>query len=324
MMNEFNSENLWGLDLGGTKIEGIVLKSFEEPKELLRIRVPTEAPKGYHHILEQFELLISKMEEKAGKRPSVIGVATPGIYVPQKKIMKNCNATVINDRDLKNDLEKFLGLKVVMANDANCFALAETHLGIVKDKFPELKVVFGIILGTGVGGALVVNGEVLTGKHGISGEWGHNYLYPGQGKVCYCGKQGCTEQIISGPALELFYKIKSGQELSLKKIYQKHLEGNDPVATLTIERLQKGFARALSVVINIVDPEVIVLGGGVSNIGNLYTDASDILKEMIFNHEFDTPILKAKLGDSAGVYGAALLGAGKSFAALNGNKASGS
>lgn len=308
-MSDFNPGNLWGIDLGGTKIEGIVLRSFQEPDELLRIRVPTEAHLGYEHILNQFKILVSKMEATAGEKSEIMGVATPGTYIPQKGIMKNCNATVINGHDLKKDLEKALGISLILGNDANCFALAETKLGIVKEQYPKAHVVFGVILGTGVGGGLVVNGKVIQGKHGIGGEWGHNYLYSGQGKVCYCGKQGCNEQIISGPALELFYKQKSGNELSLKEIYQLHLKGFDPIADLTIGRLQKGFARALSVVINIVDPDVIVVGGGVSHIDCLYTNISGILKEMIFNHEFDTPVLKAQLGDSAGVFGAALLGA---------------
>lgn len=318
-MSNYSADNLWGIDLGGTKIEGVVLKSYAAPDEvLLRLRVPTEAHLGYEHILNQFRLLIGQMESQTGMKPTMVGVASPGTYIPLKGEMKNCNATVINGNDLKRDLEKVLGVSIVLANDANCFALAETKLGIVHTKYPQAQVVFGVILGTGVGGGLVVNGHIIQGRHGIGGEWGHNYLYPGHGKICYCGKQGCNEQIISGPALEAFYKQKSGNALSLKEIHQLYLEGKDQYALLTIKRLQEGFARALSVVINIVDPDVIVLGGGVSHIGSLYTDTSEILKEMIFNHEFDTPILKAQLGDSAGVYGAALLVAESNEVQING------
>ncbi|MBT0812896.1 ROK family protein [Litoribacter ruber] len=316
-MGIFGAENLWGIDLGGTKIEGVVLKSFEQPDELLRIRVPTEAHLGYEHILNQFQLLFSKLQAKTGRKPDVIGLASPGTYIAKIGEMKNCNATVINGRNLKKDLEDTLEVDIVLANDANCFALAETKLGIVKSHYSEAKVVFGVILGTGVGGGLVVNGHVIQGKHGIGGEWGHNYLYPGEGKLCYCGKQGCNEQIISGPALEEFYKQKSGHYKPLKEIYHLHLQGVDKFAELTIKRLLDGFAKALSVVINIVDPDVIVLGGGVSHIDALYTDTSEVLKDMIFNHEFDTPILKAQLGDSAGVFGAALLIADTSLLPLD-------
>ncbi|ERM84631.1 hypothetical protein P872_24760 [Rhodonellum psychrophilum GCM71 = DSM 17998] len=306
-MNDFDKYNLWGIDLGGTKIEGIVLKSFQEPKSLLRLRVPTEAHLGYEHILHQVKILVDQMEAKVGFRPEIIGVGTPGVYIPHQGQMKNCNATVVNGRDLKKDLEKILRMPLVLANDANCFALAETKLGVVADKYPDAEVVFGIILGTGVGGGLVVNGKVIQGKHGIGGEWGHNYLYPGEGKICYCGKQGCNEQILSGPALEAYYTQQSGNQISLQKIYENHLKGTDPIASQTIERLLTGFAKALSVVVNIVDPDVIVMGGGVSNIDSLYTETYGILKEMIFNHEFETPLVKAQLGDSAGVFGAALL-----------------
>jgi len=306
-MNDFNASNIWGIDFGGTKIEGIILHSSDDFRELLRIRVPTESHNGYRHILGQFRSLIDQMEAKAGYRPEAIGIATPGTYIPQKGIMKNCNTVMVNGQDLKHDLESMLGVKINLANDANCFALAETKLGIVKDEYPEAQVVFGVILGTGVGGGLVVHGKVIHGRHGIGGEWGHNYLYHGEGKPCYCGKTGCNEQILSGPALEDYYYQLSGIKIPLKEIHHRSKEGNDPVAKKTIDRLTNGFAKALSVVINIVDPDVIVMGGGVSHIDAIYEDVLEPLKEMIFNHEFDTPIVKAKLGDSAGVFGAALL-----------------
>lgn len=306
-MKNFNASNIWGIDFGGTKIEGIILQSSDDFSELLRIRVPTESHMGYRHILDQFKLLLSQMEVEAGYRPKRIGVATPGTYIPQIGMMKNCNTVMVNGQDLKQDLEDILNLKINLANDANCFALAETKLGIVKEKFPEAQVVFGIILGTGVGGGLVVHGQVIHGKHGIGGEWGHNYLYHGEGKLCYCGKTGCNEQILSGPALEDFYQQQTGTKMPLKEINQRAKDGNDPVANNTINRLTEGFAKALSVIINIVDPDVIVMGGGVSHIDAIYQDVMLPLKEMIFNHEFDTPLVKAKLGDSAGVFGAALL-----------------
>jgi len=309
-MSNFNETNIWGIDFGGTKIEGIILQSSNDFSELLRIRVPTESHKGYRHILGQFKILLENMEAKAGYRPEAIGIATPGTYIPQKGVMKNCNTVMVNGQNLKQDLEDVLGIDINLANDANCFALAETKLGIVKEKYPDAQVVFGIILGTGVGGGLVIHGKVIQGNHGISGEWGHNYLYHGEGKPCYCGKTGCNEQILSGPALEAYYHQHTGTIRPLKEIHLRSKEGNDIIAEKTIARLTNGFAHALSVVINIVDPDVIVMGGGVSHIDAIYRDVLDPLKKMIFNHEFDTPIVKAKLGDSAGVFGAALLIAG--------------
>jgi len=304
-MNHFNSENLWGIDMGGTKIEGIILKSQDEPEELLRLRVPTEANLGYEHILSQFEKLLSQMTVHAGCQPDIIGLASPGTYIPTKGMMKNCNVTIINGKNFKADLEAKLCLEIRLANDANCFALAEATLGIGKKKVGNA-VIFGVILGTGVGGGIVINGNLLQGKHGIGGEWGHNYLYPEEGNICYCGKRGCNEQIISGPALEGFYAELSGIHRPMREIHQRHLEGIDPFASQTIQRLLDGFARALSVVVNIIDPDIIVLGGGVSHIDTVYQN-SNLLREMIFNNEFETPIFKAELGDSAGVFGAALL-----------------
>lgn len=304
-MNHFNSENLWGIDMGGTKMEGIILKSQDEPEELLRLRIPTDADLGYDHILTQFERLLSQMTFHAGYQPNIIGLAAPGTYIPTKGMMKNCNVTIINGKNFKADLETTLGLEIRLANDANCFALAEATLGIGKEKVGNA-VIFGVIIGTGIGGGIVVNGNLIQGKHGIGGEWGHNYLYPEEGNLCYYGKRGCNEQIISGPALERFYAQLSGSPRPMKEIHQRHLEGIDPSADETIQRLLDGFARALSVVVNIIDPDIIVLGGGVSHIDAIYQN-SNLLREMVFNNEFETPILKAQLGDSAGVFGAALL-----------------
>ncbi len=307
MKGNLNQENIWGIDFGGTKIEGVILKSAENPEVIFRHRVPTGASEGYQHILQQFSELMNAMEGVAGYSPNLIGVGSPGTYVPHQKVMKNCNATVVNGQPLKEDLEKILGVEVILANDANCFALAESKLGGVKEQFPNAEVVFGVILGTGVGGGLVVHGEIICGKHGISGEWGHNYLYEGEGETCYCGKKGCNEQIISGPALERYFQEISGQQKSLREIAHLAKEAADPHAVNTIQRLTEGFGKALSVVVNIIDPDVIVVGGGVSNIDNLYSDSLASLNKMMFNHEFKAPIVQAKLGDSAGVFGAALL-----------------
>ncbi len=207
---------------------------------------------------------------------------------------------------LKKDMERLLGAKIEIANDANCFALAETCYGIVKDIVPDAKVVFGVIMGTGVGGGVVINGKVWNGKQGIGGEWGHNILDE-KGELCYCGKNGCVEKTISGPEIEKYYRNISNNSLPLKEILQRHLSGEDKYATQTIKRLLNMFGKAISVVINILDPDAIVIGGGMGNIDLLYTEGVEEVKKYVFNNSLETPILKPKLGDSAGVFGAASL-----------------
>lgn len=297
--------NLWGIDLGGTKIEGAILESARHPSVLFRERIPTEAAQGYEHIVSQLIKMVKSMADFAGYAPEQIGFATPGALDPQLGVMKNCNTTALNGKPLKKDLERLLGAQIFMANDANCFALAETRLGVVKEKFPDAKVVFGVIMGTGVGGGLVVNGEVINGLHGIGGEWGHNFLDE-SGGPCYCGKTGCVENVLSGPALEKFYFSKAGVKRSMKEIVAL-AEGNDEIARQTMQRLITFFGRALSVIINIVDPDVIVIGGGVGNIDVIYSEGREAIVKNIFNSRLETPIVRPMLGDSAGVFGAAFL-----------------
>lgn len=297
---------LWGIDLGGTKIECAVL-SGENPEQVItRHRLPTEAEKGYQHIISQIKNLIGIVSGDIGESPSVIGFGTPGALEPRNQSMKNCNTTCLNGMPLKKDLEKALGIPVKIANDANCFALAETLLGVVPRVKPGAELVFGVIMGTGVGGGVVVKGNVINGKQGIAGEWGHNFLDESGGK-CYCGKTGCVETIISGPALQRYYHSLSGKSLSLKEIAELYKTGNDTAAMATMERLLTMFGKALAVVINILDPDVIVLGGGVGNIDLLYSKGSDEVKKHVFNIYPEIDLVKPFLGDSAGVFGAALL-----------------
>jgi len=299
--------NLWGIDLGGTKIEGAVLESASVPQVMFRDRLPTESSQGYDHILQQIKKVVDKMESAMGYLPKKIGIATPGIRSPKLGTMRNCNTTCLNGQMLKEDLEKILGVDVLMANDANCFAVAEANMGIVKEKFPDAKVVFGVIMGTGVGGGVVVDGKVINGFHGIGGEWGHNIL-DALGDPCYCGKTGCVEKVLAGPALEKYYFGLSGSQKTMKEIYEAFKLGQDENAKETIQRMINFFGRALSVVVNILDPDVIVIGGGVGNIDLLYTEGRKSLENYIFNDKvFDTPMVRPKLGDSAGVYGAAYL-----------------
>lgn len=300
------TQPLWGIDLGGTKIEGAIVPSLDNPQPILRTRIDTEGYKGYEHIIYQIDKLVHTMKQQSGLQPASIGLGTPGVLDPILQTMKNCNSTALNGQPLKKDLEEKLGIPCVLANDANCFALAETHWGVVKEKAPDARVVFGIIMGTGVGGGLVIDGHVWNGKHGIAGEWGHNFLDE-SGGPCYCGKTGCVETVLSGPGLQRYYKSITGSMLSLKDILAHALQGNDQAAIKTIDRLNHYFGKAVSVIINMLDPDVIVVGGGVGNIDSIYTAGVESLNTFIFNNRVDVPILKPSLGDSAGVFGAAAL-----------------
>jgi len=293
----------WGFDLGGTKIEGVILDPFDPTKALHRLRLPTRSEEGYEQILKRIETLVAMLESESGsKRPTVIGIGTPGVTDPQNGLLKNSNTVCLNGKALDSDLSKFLGCEVLLANDANCCALAEATLGAAKG----YRTVFGIILGTGVGGGIAVDGRALTGAHGICGEWGHNPI-PGEVTPCYCGRTGCVETVIAGPALERFYRELTGNNLSLPEIVELAGRG-DPHAKATLEKLREKFSRALAAVINIFDPDAIVIGGGVGNLSLLYAqETRDAIRAHLFNDRFDTPLLRPLLGDSAGVFGAAML-----------------
>jgi predicted NBD/HSP70 family sugar kinase len=300
------NDHLWGIDLGGTKAEGVVLGPGRLNDILFRDRVPTGAENGYDFILNQIKILVSMMEKTLGYRPERLGIGSPGTLDPGLGVMKGCNSECMNGTRMKEDLEELLKLKIEIANDANCFALAETRMGVVKQKFPNAKVVYGVIMGTGVGGGLVVNDHCINGLQGIAGEWGHNFLDE-SGGPCYCGKSGCVEKVLSGPDLERYYFSLTGNKIIMKEIYARYKAGNDEAAVKTLNRLTHFFGLATSVLINILDPDVIVIGGGVGNIDEIYTDGVESLKKYIFNHRLDTPIVKPLLGDSAGVFGAAYL-----------------
>lgn len=297
---------LFGIDLGGTKIEGVVLQG-DTLDIISRIRIPTEAKKGYKHILEQIQRLIKKLIDSTGVIPESIGFGTPGSLDPRTNLIKNSNTVILNGKPLKQDLEELFKIPITIANDANCFALAESHLGVVKNNFPEAKTVFGIIMGTGVGGGIVIDGRVLYGVHGIAGEWGHNFLDESGGK-CYCGKTGCAETILSGPGLQNYYHTISGHSKPFKEIYTEYKNGTDNENVLkTMERLAHFFGKAVSSVINIIDPDVVVIGGGIGNVDELYVEGVKSAKEFVFNNQLETKFLKPMLGDSAGVLGAAML-----------------
>ncbi len=298
---------IWGIDLGGTKIECAVIEDMESRNVLRRMRLPTEQAHGYTHILRQIYKLVETMAADIGMRPEKIGFGTPGTLDPKTQTLKNSNTVCLNGMPLKSDLETILGVPCELANDANCFALAEAKWGAAHDVAPNAEVVWGIIMGTGVGGGVVVNGKVLRGKHGIGGEWGHSFLddsaYP-----CYCGNTGCVEQVLSGPALARFYNERSGQNLTLPEIVERFYAGGDEHAEATMERLVHFFGKGAANVMDVIDPEVVVIGGGVGNIDLLYTEGVEMVKKFIFNSgKCETAFLRPKLGDSAGVFGAALL-----------------
>jgi fructokinase len=296
---------LWGIDLGGTKIEGVILDPAQGPqKPVARLRVETEAEKGHEHIYRQIHRVCQMLSEKSGRPiPRRVGMGTPGVADPTTGRLKNSNSQCLNGRRLEEEIENLTGIDFVLANDANLLALAEATFGCAKG-YPT---VFGVILGTGVGGGIIANGRILEGRHGIAGEWGQVILDPNEQESVY-GTRGTIEAILCGPGLESFYEQQTGHRRKLKDIAAT--TASDPAAQATIERATDYLAQALSIVIDILDPHAIVLGGGVGNIDAFYTDAMrEKIRQRIFNATFEAALLKPTLGDSAGVFGAAMLAA---------------
>ena len=297
------SRSLWGIDLGGTKVEGAIVDPEDPAKAEFRLRLPTGSHLGYEHVTGQIAAVVRELENVSGtKRPAVIGIGTPGATEPSCGSLKNSNSTCLNGRPLRDDLQRMLGCEIRMANDANCCALAEARMGAARG----FDVVMGLILGTGVGGGIVVGGRALNGLHGIAGEWGHNPLR-GEETPCYCGRKGCVETVLCGPALERFYNSRTGQAVRLPEIVSRASSG-DADAAATLERLRDKFGEAIAAVINILDPDAIVIGGGVGNLDVLYAEETRaaVLRHT-FNGEVRTRFLRPSLGDSTGVFGAALL-----------------
>jgi fructokinase len=292
-----------GIDLGGTKIEAIALG--DDGSELFRRRVPT--PSGdYDATLRAIDDLVSSIEESLGQTGS-IGIGTPGAISPRTGLIKNSNSVALNGRPLDHDLEMKLGRAIRIENDANCFSLSEAVDGAARDA----SVVFGVILGTGVGAGIVIDKRIIAGRNRIAGEWGHNPLpWPRAeelpGPACYCGKRGCIETFLSGPGLAHEYRSRTGKEMSANEIASAADAGN-PDALAVMETYEDRLARGLAHVINIVDPDVIVLGGGLSNIARLYETVPTLLQRYVFSDGVATPVVRARHGDSSGVRGAAWL-----------------
>lgn len=288
-----------GIDLGGTKIEGILLDSEGRVKE--RERIPTEQAGGYAHILARIVSLVRSLENAAGSSGLALGIGTPGSLSARDGRLKNSNTRCLNGQPIRQDLEDLLARSIRIENDANCFALAEARLGAGRDA----SCVFGVILGTGVGGGIVIGGELRTGPQHIAGEWGHHVI-DAQGPPCYCGARGCVEALLSGPAFAAAHRATGGSEDDAPSIVAAARSG-DPRASRSLEAWLTLYGRAMANLITILDPDAVVLGGGLSQIDELYTRGRDAVAAAIFNDELRTPIRRHELGDSAGVIGAALL-----------------
>lgn len=298
-----------GIDLGGTKTEGLLLGS--DGGVLARERRPTPAARGYSAILAQIVDLVRDLE-RGSSDACRVGVGIPGTVDRASGLVKNANTNALIGEPLAADLSEALSREVRVANDANCFAVAEACAGAARG----YRVVFGAILGTGCGSGLVLDGRVHEGRHGIAGEWGHSPIEdrqpdaaPAPAPLCYCGQRGCLEMRASGPALERDYARLAGQDavpLRAPEIVARAEEG-DPTAARAIERYIAFLAEALARVFHIVDPDVVVLGGGMSNVDLLYARLPKAVEAVLFNPTLDAPILKNELGDSAGVFGAAWL-----------------
>jgi fructokinase len=292
-----------GIDLGGTKIEGIALAA--DGRALVRRRIA--APRGdYRQTLDAVAGLVRAIERETGARGTV-GIGIPGTLSPATGLVKNANSTWLIGQPLADDLPRLLDRPVRFANDANCFALSEAIDGAAAGASS----VFGVIVGTGCGGGVVIDGRVLTGANAVAGEWGHNPLpapHDGEspGPPCYCGRRGCIEQFLSGPALARDYAEGGGAAIAAAEIAARAAAG-DPLADAALSRYEERMARALGSIINVIDPDVIVLGGGLSNIERLYSRVPTVWAPYVFSDRVETRFVRAMHGDSSGVRGAAWL-----------------
>ncbi len=292
-----------GIDLGGTKTETLVLGLDGE--QVYRRRVDTPAH-DYDEILQMIGGLVKQAESELDVEASV-GIGVPGAISPDSGLLRNSNTASLNGRPFRGDLEALLGRQICIENDANCFALSEALAGAASG----LAVVFGVIIGTGTGGGLVIDGRLVNGPHAITGEWGHNPL-PWRcdedgGGACYCGKTGCIETFLSGPGLMLNYRTRFGESRTSREIVAGADAGEESCVAM-MAAYHDQLARSLAHLINILDPNAIVLGGGMSNIDSIYSELPRLLPAYVFSDYVETPILQAGRGDASGVYGAAMLG----------------
>jgi len=283
-----------GVDLGGTKTEAVLLDENFGVIKRKRISTPQN---DYQKILDSISSLVLDLSKNV--TDFSLGICTPGAISKQTGLIKNSNTQCLIDKSLKEDLENKLGKTISIENDANCFAMAEATLG----SGINFDLIFGVILGTGVGGGIVINKKLHSGRTNIGGEWGHHTLHR-NGNLCYCGKHGCVETYISGPALENHWKKLSGKSQSLKEILP---DIDNEHGKKWKDEFLENFGYGIANVIDILDPDAIILGGGLSNIDFLYTEGKESVYSKVFSDLVDTPILKNELGDSAGVFGACML-----------------
>ena len=292
-----------GIDLGGTKIEIVALNNKNE--QIYQKRIAT--PQGnYQATLNAISSLVLDLEKNLKATVSV-GIGTPGAFSTVTEKLKNANSTCLNDQNIQQDLETLLKRPIKISNDANCFTLSETFNGAAKNS----QNVFGVIIGTGTGAGIVIDKKIVNGINNIAGEWGHNPLpWPKEAELlstkCYCGKNGCIETFLSGPGMQADYYRLTNKKLESKEIVIA-ANKNDPDAENCLQRYEDRMARALAHIINILDPEIIVLGGGMSNIERLYVNIPERWTEYVFSDEVLTKLLPAKFGDASGVRGAACL-----------------
>ena len=298
-----------GVDLGGTKIEGILLSPSGEIEEKIRVNTPA---KDYLKTVDELCKVIDRLQRLSLSKKCSVGIGSPGVLSPSNeyglKLMKNCNSICLNDKPLKVDIEKRLGYAIRIENDANCFALSEACYGAAM----SARTVFGAILGTGTGGGIVIDKQLHTGPSGIAGEWGHNCIPSSvrelitRDRRCYCGRKNCNETVLSGRGLKQSHLEKTGFELEPFEIARLAAAG-DADASRTIHTYCKQLALCLSIVVNVLDPDVIVLGGGLSNITQLYARVPSLMNEHVFTDNMLTILAAPKFGDASGAIGAACL-----------------
>lgn len=290
-----------GIDLGGTKTEVVLLSPKD--KVLLRKRQPTPLVQGYDAIVRCVADMIQEAAQELGDaEPYIIGVGIPGSIDPATERVRNANSTCLIGQPLQRDIESIIKLPITLRNDADCFTMAECHSGAGQG----YGVVFGIIMGTGCGGSICIDGIVREGPHRIAGEWGHICMDP-RGTECYCGKRGCVETMISGSGVERAYLEKYGEKLKMNEIVARARDGEQQ-CSYVFNHFLDNFGRSVGGVISLLDPDAIVIGGGLSNIDELYTVGLERIRHYAFHDNLTTPVLKNLLGDSAGVFGAARIG----------------
>lgn len=290
-----------GIDLGGTKTEAILLAA--DGSVLWRKRRSTPRDDGYEAMLAAVRELVCEATAQLGDNsPCTVGIGIPGSLDATTALVRNANSTCLIGQPLQADLEQLLGLRVQVRNDADCFTLAEAHAGAAQG----YGLVFGVIMGTGCGGGVCIDGVVREGPHRICGEWGHFSVDP-NGVPCYCGNHGCVETLISGSGVERAFQAAYGQQRSMEEIVRLARLG-DPECAVVFEKFLDDFGRCLGGLLSILDPDAVVLGGGLSNIDELYSVGIDRVRHYAFHNQLRTPILKNRLGDSAGVFGAAWIG----------------